>query len=192
MDVTSASFVNNKTHDSKFTLDNFINKIDTNQDINSSVGYDHNLKIKNKDIGSLNSKVFSSVVSSSLFYKEDGVTPIAGYHEEDKQEALYKLKIKSASLRAILLNNVYSITVPGQVYLVEDLDIGVGSTIALNYASPTQDEDILKLGDLNIDKDRSGKFLVYRTRHTFISGEGTYNVKMDIVKLTDKTTTGSV
>ena len=192
MDVTSASYVTNKNHDSKVTLNNFINKIDTNQDINSSIGYDHNLKIKNRDIGSLNSKVFSSVVSSSLFYEEDGKTPIAGYHEENKQEALYKLKIKSASLRAILLNNVFSITVPGQVYLVDDLDIGIGSTIALNYASPTQDEDILKIGDLNIDKDRSGKFLVYRTRHTFITGEGTYNVKMDIVKLTDKTSTGSV
>ena len=192
MDVTSASYVTNKNHDSKVTLNNFINKIDTNQDINSSIGYDHNLKIKNRDIGSLNSKVFSSVVSSSLFYEEDGKTPIAGYHEENKQEALYKLKIKSASLRAILLNNVFSITVPGQVYLIDDLDIGIGSTIALNYASPTQDEDILKIGDLNIDKDRSGKFLVYRTRHTFITGEGTYNVKMDIVKLTDKTSTGSV
>ncbi len=37
----------------------------------------------------------------------------------------------------------------------------------------------------DVDRNKSGKFLVYRTRHKFT--EGNYDVKMDIVKLTDKT-----
>ena len=60
-----------------------------------------------KNVGDLNSKVFSEVVASRKFYDTDGITPIAGYADEHKQEALYKLKIKSAALRAILLNNVF-------------------------------------------------------------------------------------
>ena len=86
-------------------------------------------------------------------------------------------------MRAILLNNVFEITVPGQPYLVSGLDIGIGSNILLNYAVASQADGSIMAGD--VDRNKSGKFLVYRTRHKFT--EGSYDVKMDIVKLTDKT-----
>ena len=71
---------------------------------------------------------------------------------------------------------------PGQPYLISDLNIGVGSNISLNYAIPSQADGSIITGD--VDRNKSGKFLVYRTRHKFT--EGNYDVKMDIVKLTDK------
>ena len=70
---------------------------------------------------------------------------------------------------------------PGQPYLSKD--IGVGSNISLNYALASQADGSIVAGD--VDKNKSGKFLVYRTRHKFT--EGMYDLKMDIVKLTDKT-----
>jgi hypothetical protein len=188
MDLTSASQTQNSRHNSNTTLNSFIKSIESNADLNSSIGYDWQLSFQKgnsdfKNIGDLNSKVFSEVVASRKFYDTDGITPIAGYADEHKQEALYKLKIKSAALRAILLNNVYEIEVPGQPYLVGDLNIGVGSNISLNYAVASQADGSILSGD--VDRNKSGKFLVYRTRHKFT--EGMYDLKMDIVKLTDKT-----
>ena len=188
MDLTSASQTQNSRHNSNNTLNKFIESIESNADLNSSIGYDWQLRFQKgnsdlKNVGDLNSKVFSEVVASRKFYDTDGITPIAGYADEHKQEALYKLKIKSASLRAILLNNVFEISVPGQPYILDDLDIGVGSNISLNYVVASQADGSIMGGD--VDRNKSGKFLVYRTRHMF--SEGQYNLKMDIVKLTDKT-----
>ena len=188
MDLTSAGLTHNTRHDSKNTLNRFIESIESTSDILSTVGYDYDLQFNRgngliDNIGDLDSKVFSEVVASRKFYETDGVTPIAGYAEEYKQEALYKLKIKSAALRAILLNNVFEITVPGQPYLVPSLNIGVGSNISLNYAAASQADGSIRSGD--VDTNKSGKFLVYRTRHQF--SEGQYNLKMNIVKLTNKT-----
>ena len=188
MDLTSSGQTQNTRHNSNTTLNNFIESVETNADLNTSIGYDWKLMFAKsatnfKNIGDLNSKVFSEVVTSRKFYETDGETPIAGYADEHLQEGLYKLKIKSAALRAILLNNVFEISVPGQPYLVSDLDIGVGSNILLNYAVASQADGSINAGD--VDRNKSGKFLVYRTRHMF--SEGNYNVKMDIVKLTDKT-----
>jgi len=187
MDLTSSSQTLNGRHNSNNTLNNFIKSFESKADLNSSVGYDWQLRFqkgstKVKNIGEYNSKVFSEVVASRKFYETDGITPIAGYADEHKQEALYKLKIKSAALRAILLNNVFEIEVPGQPYILDDLDIGVGSNISLNYAVASQADGSILTGD--VDRNKSGKFLVYRTRHKFT--EGMYDLKMDIVKLTDK------
>jgi len=188
MDLTSSSQTEKRRHNSNTTLNKFIESIESNADLNSSIGYDSQLMFSKgntdfKNIGDLNSKVFSEVVASRKFYDTDGITPIAGYADEHQQEALYKLKIKSASLRAILLNNVFEISVPGQPYILDDLDIGVGSNISLNYVVASQADGSIMGGD--VDRNKSGKFLVYRTRHMF--SEGQYNLKMDIVKLTDKT-----
>ena len=186
MDLTSSSQTEKKHHNSNITLSKFIESVEEDADLNSSIGYDSQLMFSKgnntfKNIGDFNSKVFSEVVASRKFYDTDGITPIAGYADEHKQEALYKLKIKSAALRAILLNNVFEISVPGQPYLSKD--IGVGSNISLNYALASQADGSIIAGD--VDKNKSGKFLIYRTRHKFT--EGMYDLKMDIVKLTDKT-----
>jgi len=187
-DLTYNSRLNNTFHNSNDTLNQFIQSVNLNADINSSLAYDNYLslgatKTKEKNIGTYSSKVFSSVVSTNQYFEgEDDDIPIAGYHEENQQEAAYKLKIKSAALRAILLNNVFQINVPGIPYILNN-DIGVGSTILMNYAAPTQAQESLNDGGAR-DKNRSGKFLIYRTRHKFT--EGIYDVLMDVVKLTDK------
>ena len=188
MDLTSGSKTAFPWHNSELTLEKLKAHTEANSDIKTALGFDGELSFEGisgqeTKIGDLSSKVFSEVVTSRKFYELDGITSIAGYADEHKQESLYKLKIKSAALRAILLNNVYEITVPGQPYISGNLDIGIGSNILLDVATASQADGSIRAGD--VDQNKSGKFLVYRTRHMF--AEGNYNVKMDIVKLTDKT-----
>ena len=77
----------------------------------------------------------------------------------------------------MLLNNKYTIVVPGPPYITNN-SVGVGCNIDLNYAEPTLVKDRVS----NIDKNRSGKFMIYRAAHRF--KDGIYDVTMDIVKLT--------
>lgn len=187
-DLTSGSTLESTFHNSNTTLNEFISSVDPEADLGASIGYDDSLEIgptENliKNIADYPSKVFSSVVATRQFFVEEGNNrPVmAGYHDENQQEMAYKLKIKSASLRAILMNNVFTITVPGQPYIIDEH--GVGSNIMLNYAAATQNDESLA-NDGGLDKGRSGKFLIYKARHQF--SEGIYDVHMDIVKLTDK------
>ena len=184
-DLTSGTTSAESFHSANETLNKFVQSIDTGADIESSLGYDNTLMMgptekREINISSFPSKIFSSIVTSRQHYEEDGKTPLAGYHDEPKQSALYKLKIKSASLRAILMNNVYQINVTGIPYLASD-GIGVGTNIQVHYPEST----MVSKGSNQLDKDKSGKFLIYRTRHKFT--EGIHDTIMDIVKLTDKT-----
>lgn len=100
------------------------------------------------------------------------------YSYEKNDRARFGLRMKAAQMRSVLLNNVYSATVPGIPYLI-DPDAGVGSNIQLNFAKPTVDRNNVDM----IDEERSGKFLTYKTRHQFIK-PSRYVVHMNIVKLT--------
>ena len=179
-DLTSGSQLPNPFHNGLETLNSFTDKIGSKED--NGLAIDNSLKIGvptdggSKYIDSYSTKVFSSVVASRQFYDASN-KPVSGYHDESLQSGLYKLKIKSAALRAILMNNVYTITVPGMPYLIHK-NAGVGASIVLDYAMPTADPNNRN----KIDPQRSGKFLVYKARHQFIAGM--YDVHMDIVKLT--------
>ena len=88
------------------------------------------------------------------------------------------LKMKAAQLRTAMMNNVYTMTVPGVPYLIVPT-AGVGSNVQVNFAKNTVDP----LQVTKVDSERSGKFLVYRARHQFIK-PSKYAVHMNIVKLT--------
>ena len=75
---------------------------------------------------------------------------------------------------------LFTITVPGQPYLLDQL-AGVGSNILFNYAAPTNTPDGLAAS--SVDKQRSGKFLIYKARYKF--NNGMCDATMDIVKLTE-------
>lgn len=185
MDLTSGNQLTNTFHSGKDTLNQFMDKLGPKE--TNALAIDNSLQIGAPNDGGLRgmdgytTKVFSSVVASRQFYEPDqfgSPQPIAGYHDESLTSSMYKLKLKSAALRAILLNNVYTISVPGQPYLIDVNGAGVGSNIDMDYAMPTSDPRNTD----KVDKQRSGKFLVYKARHQFTTG--IYDVHMDIVKLT--------
>jgi len=182
-DLTSGSNLTDTFHNANDTINNFIESI-TGGTKSNTIGFDTELQLGsgsrgNKNIGSYSSKVFSSVVASRQHYEQDNKTVVSGYHDEISQTQLYKLKIKSAALRAILRNNVFEVTVPGTPYLV-NREIGVGSNLNLRYVKPSQHPVALT----QADKDRSGKFMIYKVRHSFT--EGIHNAHMEIVKLADE------
>lgn len=178
-DLTSGQESQDGFHSGRQTMNRFLEVLGYTPE--SGIAFDDNLTIGTQSRGEINitnykSRAFSSVVASRQFFQ--GETPISGYHDENDNFAMYKLKIKSAALRSLLMNNVFSISVPGQPYLI-DKNAGVGCTIQLNYAKPTLSPTE------ELDIERSGKFLVYKARHKFV--DGLYDVHMDIVKLTGST-----
>tara|TARA_B110000908_G_scaffold167945_1_gene221843 strand:+ start:3071 stop:4444 length:1374 start_codon:yes stop_codon:yes gene_type:complete len=183
LDLTSGSETQDGFHSGRDTLNVFLEDIGFLPE--DGISFDDSLSIGTPNKGEFGvsnykSKSFSSVVASQQFYDNDGKTPLAGYHDENANFGLYKLKIKSAALRSLLMNNVFTISVPGQPYLLENR-AGVGSIIKLNYAEPTLDASRMS----EVDKNRSGNFLVYRTRHKFV--DGLYDAHLDIVKLVGST-----
>lgn len=184
MDLTSGSQLPDTFHSGIVTLEAFVKDLGVNESLGLAI--DSGLQIgsssqgEKRSVDGYPSKSFSSVVASRQFYDDDG-KPIHGYHDESLKSSMYKLKVKSAALRTILMNNVYTITVPGQPYLLDET-AGVGSNIYLNYAAPSTASGEGASNAENIDRQRSGKFLVYKARHQFSAGQ--YDVHMEIVKLT--------
>lgn len=184
MDLTSGGQLSDTFHSGIVTLEGLVKKLGVDKAFGLSI--DSGLQIgssrqgEKRSVDGYPSKTFSSVVASRQFFDENN-KPIHGYHDESLRSSLYKLKMKSAALRSILMNNVYTITVPGQPYLL-DQTAGVGSNIDLLYAAPSTASGVNRTSNDNTDKQRSGKFLIYKARHQF--SQGIYDVHMDIVKLT--------
>lgn len=179
MNVYSGQLTQDNFHNGSETLTEFLSAIGENPD--TSFGFDDTLKIGSSSrtpeqrVSEYTGRVFSSIVASHSFFKDGN--PIPGFHDIVDNPTEHKLKIKSAALRSILMNNVITITVPGTPYLVNP-NVGVGTNINLNYVEPT----LSKANNSSVDPNRSGKFMIYKAAHKF--SEGIHETTMDIVKLT--------
>jgi len=126
-------------------------------------------------IDTLPSRGFSVIVNGFPYGKHPDSPQ--GFHDEGIDRSRYLNVLKNASLRSILMNNVYNITVPGGPYIMFE-DAGVGSVIELKHPSITAAE----ANQSTLDPDRSGRFLIYQTRHRFY--RQIYDVDMDVIKFT--------
>ena len=179
-DTTSATVYtgDDAWHQGIDTLEQFM--IETDHKKDSGISIDDSLEFDlpntwQRSVSAMPAKSFSSVCSSRAYTDRDG-NAIYGYHDAP-QMSDQKLKLKAASMRALLVNNTMSISVPGTPYLIRD-DIGVGSIIKINFIANAGGTE----AESEIDLDRSGNFLIYRIRHKF--AETRYDIQMDIVKLT--------
>ena len=179
MNLYSGQITQDNFHSGSETLNEFLSVIGENPD--TSFGFDDTLKIGSSSrtpdqrVSEYTGRVFRSIVSSHSFFSNGN--PIPGFHDIVDNPVEHKLKIKSAALRSILMNNLFTITVPGTPYLA-DLNVGVGTNIDLNYVEPT----LSKTNNSSVDPNRSGKFMIYKAAHKF--SEGIHETTMDIVKLT--------
>jgi hypothetical protein len=140
--------------------------------------FDDNLSIfENEDekIDDIQTRNFSYIVSSKAF--DDGNL---SYYEERNNEERYALNTKKQSIKSLMFNSRYTITVPGALFFSKKLNNSVGSLINLKFFDNKYDE---KDGNLE-NKERSGVYLIYRLRHSFTL-ENQYIVDLDIVKLND-------
>lgn len=148
------------------------------ENIRSITGDDYKLTLDTSlEIGGKNIVDHSSLNVSQVVTTR-GYDNSLGYHDEI-DASFYKTKIQNMALRSILMRNVVNIVVPGLPFLINS-ESGVGSNIDLEVMINTQDEDSLSA----YDEKKSGKYLVYDTRHTFKSQR--HDVSMNIVKLANK------
>lgn len=178
-DLTSGNYVYTH-HDGSET----IRRLNAQYTQDLSLPFDDTLQITGptatyQNITQYPSKNFTSVVQSQMF------DDISGYHDERDDASMYLLKLRNASIRTILLNNSYTITVPGMPFLARS-DIGVGTNIDVKYILNTSSPETTSE---TVDKEKSGKFLIYRNRHNF--SNNVYECTMDIVKLTRYAKPGS-
>lgn len=170
-DLTSGNFVYTH-HDGSET----IRRLNAQYTENLSLPFDDTLMITGnsssyQNITQYPSKNFSQVVQSQMF------DDLNGYHDERDDASMYLLKLRNGAIRTALLNNTYTITVPGVPYLARD-DIGIGTNIDISYfLNTTHDENAN-----NFDWEKSGKFMIYRQRHQFT--ENIYECTMDVARLT--------
>ena len=177
---TSAGSPTSFNHSGAQTLANFYERNRLAVPKNEESNIDATLKLGNTAQGfaridQLPSRGFSSIVNG-FPYGKDPDSP-QGFFDESRDRSKYLNVLKNAALRSILMNNIYNITVPGGPYIMIE-NAGVGSIIELKHPSITAAE----ANQPNLDPDRSGRFLIYQTRHRFY--RQIYDVDMDVIKFT--------
>ena len=129
-------------------------------------------------------KMISNVTMSRPFAVSDSFpqTEPSGYHDETYNPDNHKNKLISSALKSILLKKTYNITIEGAPTIVyQNKNLQVGALLDIEYIKTGANPQNITNPNEYLDKDRSGKFLIYRIRHDF--KEFKHRVSLDIVKL---------
>ncbi len=100
------------------------------------------------------------------------------YQEFD--EATLKLDMTRAVLKQLLVKSSINIQVPGLPFLIDESNRTLGRNIDFTYISNKTHN--AESGDDMFDKNRSGKYMIYATRHIF-DENGKHKTNMRAVKL---------
>ena len=157
-------------YDVQRTIDN-LDKQDIIIRRNQNV-FDNKLKLKDKFIGDYEAQHIHQVVSTGTYGK------FKSYHDEF-EEAKHLKKLESNSIRDLLVKNMMSITVPGTAFFLGKA--AVGDTVNLNVVNDNLEVGKQSNADDMLDKNKSGKHLIYDLRHTFRGTQ--HDVTMNVCKL---------
>ena len=134
--------------------------------------FDNKFKLKNKFINEYEGQNIHQVVSTGTYGK------FKSYHDEF-EEGRHLKKLESASIKDLLVKNMMSITVPGTAFFLGKA--AVGDTVNLNIVNDNLEVGKQSSGDDMLDKNKSGKHLIYDLRHTFRGTQ--HDVTMNVCKL---------
>ena len=134
--------------------------------------FDNKFKLKDKFIGFYEARNIHQVVSTGTYGK------FKSYHDEFEEERHLK-KLESASIKDLLVKNMMSITVPGTAFFLGKA--AVGDTVNLSIVNDNLEVGKQSNADDMLDKNKSGKHLIYDLRHTFRGTE--HEVTMNVCKL---------
>lgn len=127
--------------------------------------------ISDQILDEYDSKVYHQLASKNTYGS------FLGYHDVVKNED-HLLKLYSVALRNFLYNNMININVPGVPFAYSK--VSVGDTIQCEFLNPRGAENTTHTEDL-IDKNKSGKYLIYATRHIF--KETSHNISVNLTKI---------
>ena len=134
--------------------------------------FDNKFKLKDKFIGFYEARNIHQVVSTGTYGK------FKSYHDEF-EEARHLKKLESASIKDLLVKNMMSITVPGTAFFLGKA--AVGDTVNLSIVNDNLEVGKQSNADDMLDKNKSGKHLIYDLRHTFRGTQ--HDVTMNVCKL---------
>ena len=134
--------------------------------------FDNKFKLKDKFIGFYEARNIHQVVSTGTYGK------FKSYHDEF-EEGRHLKKLESASIKDLLVKNMMSITVPGTAFFLGKA--AVGDTVNLSIVNDSLEVGKQSNADDMLDKNKSGKHLIYDLRHTFRGTE--HEVTMNVCKL---------
>ena len=134
--------------------------------------FDNKFKLKNKFINEYEGQNIHQVVSTGTYGK------FKSYHDEF-EEGRHLKKLESASIKDLLVKNMMSITVPGTAFFLGKA--AVGDTVNLSVVNDNLEVGKQSNADDMLDKNKSGKHLIYDLRHTFRGTE--HDVTMNVCKL---------
>lgn len=134
--------------------------------------FDNKFKLKDKFIGFYEARNIHQVVSTGTYGK------FKSYHDEF-EEARHLKKLESASIKDLLVKNMMSITVPGTAFFLGKA--AVGDTVNLSVVNDNLEVGKQSNADDMLDKNKSGKHLIYDLRHTFRGTQ--HDVTMNVCKL---------
>lgn len=120
-------------------------------------------------------------INSSSTYENYGI-PVNSY-SDDENIIKHGLKVKSKALRHYLLKDPIDIVVPGRFFLNGEYNNCVGNTVEILFLNNTIDQNNDDL-ESNTDLKRSGKYLIYASRHIFKKER--YDVTLSCVKLANR------
>jgi len=128
--------------------------------------FDDTQAIDNKFVDEYDSKVYHQITSSGTY------DTFLGYH--DVVDSLdHTLKLKNIALRNALYRNMVNINVPGVAFMYSKAS--VGDIMACTFNSSAADPKVKDADEL-IDKQKSGNYLIYATRHMFSGTKHTVSI----------------
>lgn len=127
--------------------------------------------ISDQVLDEYDSKVYHQLSSNNTYGS------FLGYHDVvNKEENL--LKLYSVAIRNFLYNNMININVPGIPFAYSK--VSVGDVLQCEFLNPRGVENSTDK-DALLDKNKSGKYLIYAARHIF--KETSHNISLNITKI---------
>ena len=174
--------ITNTSHTSKIDANEIFTGISFEPRQNVPV-YDGNAMINNKKMHEYDTSEISQIAPSHTF--EDGNY---NYYESNDANS-HMLKAKSKALRHFLHKTPIQISVAGNNFLHSGVNHSIGNLINIAFKANTisySDED----GSNNLDKRKSGSYMIYATRHIFQAD--VYSAVVSCTKLAYKPQTGVI
>lgn len=136
--------------------------------------FDEKFKIEDKDVDEYKTRNFHTITSSGTY------GTFKGYSDEF-EEGLFRKKLERIGILNHLYKNMFSVLITGTGFLVSKAT--VGDIVTINIVNDNI-EDQRGGEEGNIDKNLSGDFLIYDTRHTF--NQTSHTIALNVCKLESK------
>ena len=180
MGLTGASYCNTNlntglTFMEHYSLTNTLDKLDTQEVIAKGTEqnvYDDDFLLNGQPLGDLEGRRFHTINSTGTYGREKA-------YSDEFLEHKFIHKVEAPALKSALMKNQFNVVVPGVGFIVSKAS--VGDLVRLRIINDNTETGKAENADTLLDKNKSGDFLIFDTRHIF--RDTTHNVSMNVVKL---------